>query len=63
LEEFSSRHPRLPGSTEQIDVLILLRRLQILMWVLESREHPAFREEWRQWARLDLDTVAAALGR
>ena len=40
----------------------LLRRMQLLMWALESREHPAFRTTWRDWAREDLGALSAALG-
>jgi len=32
-----------------------------LLWILESREHTAFREGWRAWAREELDGLAAAL--
>jgi Ser/Thr protein kinase RdoA (MazF antagonist) len=34
-----------------LEVFFALRRLQLLMWVLESREHPAFRDEWIPWSR------------
>jgi Ser/Thr protein kinase RdoA (MazF antagonist) len=62
LAEYSGSRPLTPGHEAHLDALIILRRLQILMWVLESRQHPAFRDEWKHWARLDIDTVAAALG-
>jgi Ser/Thr protein kinase RdoA (MazF antagonist) len=39
----------------------LLRRMQILMWILESREHAAFRDEWREWSREELDGIAEAM--
>ena len=38
-----------------------LRRLQLLVWVLESREHPAFRDEWRPWSRDLLDELRSPL--
>jgi Ser/Thr protein kinase RdoA (MazF antagonist) len=41
--------------------LILLRRVQNLLWVLESREHSAFRDRWQRWAREELDAIAARL--
>jgi Ser/Thr protein kinase RdoA (MazF antagonist) len=41
--------------------LFVLRRMQILMWVLQSREHAAFRDEWQRWARTELDAIAGAL--
>jgi len=38
--------------------LFVLRRMQMLMWALESREHVAFRDVWKDWARDELDAVA-----
>jgi hypothetical protein len=35
--------------------------MQLLLWVLESRDHPSFRDEWRRWARSDVDAIAAAV--
>lgn len=35
----------------------VLRKLQLLLWILESREHAAFRDEWPAWARYDLDAL------
>ena len=32
-------------------VVLVLRRMQILVWVLESREHATFRDKWQSWAR------------
>jgi hypothetical protein len=34
----------------------------ILLWVLESHEHVAFRDEWQAWAREELDTIARGVG-
>ncbi len=34
-----------------------LRRLQLLMWVLESRDHPAFRADWAARARYDVQQL------
>ena len=39
--------------------LFALRRLQMLMWALESRRHPAFRDRWRAWAREELDAIGS----
>lgn len=48
----------LPGGHEQyLETFIALRRMQILMWVLESREHPAFRKDWDAWAQYDLNKL------
>ena len=38
---------RCPTRVEtHLDALTVLRRIQLLMWGLESREHPAFRDAW-----------------
>jgi len=44
-----------------LNALFVLRRMQMLLWVLESREHAAFRDEWRMWARDELDNLAAVI--
>jgi hypothetical protein len=36
--------------------------MQILLWVLESRDHAAFRDEWQAWVRDELDAVATVVG-
>jgi Ser/Thr protein kinase RdoA (MazF antagonist) len=41
--------------------LFVLRRMQILMWVLQSRDHATFREMWKVWARTELDAIATML--
>jgi hypothetical protein len=41
--------------------LFVLRRMQILLWVLQSREQAAFRDTWHAWARNELDAIARAL--
>ena len=44
-----------------LSALFVLRRMQILMWVLQSREHAAFRDVWQRWARNELDAIARDL--
>ena len=44
-----------------LEALFILRRMQILLWVLESREHAAFRNTWQAWARDELDAIAASM--
>ena len=46
------------GARDAPDALILLRRLQLLLWIVESREHAAFSERWRRWARDELNAIA-----
>jgi Ser/Thr protein kinase RdoA (MazF antagonist) len=42
--------------------LLVLRRMQILVWVLQSRDHAAFRDTWQAWARDELDAIATVVG-
>ena len=62
LDEYATLRGLPPRAEEHLAALELLRRLQMVMWVLESREHPRFRTTWRAWARADLDALAAELG-
>jgi Ser/Thr protein kinase RdoA (MazF antagonist) len=34
-----------------LDAFFALRHLQLLVWVLESRTHPAFRDSWEPWTQ------------
>ena len=61
LDEYAALRGLPPRAEEHLATLELLRRLQMIMWVLESREEPHFRARWRALAREDLDAVAAAL--
>jgi len=36
--------------------------MQIVLWVLESRDHMAFRDVWQRWARDELDAIATVVG-
>ena len=49
--EAYARHRPLPDDAERlIDALIAFRGLQLITWILESREHAAFRDGWAEWA-------------
>ena len=50
-----------PDHAMHLDALLILRRMQILLWIIESREHAAFRDQWRGWARDELDAMAQLL--
>jgi Ser/Thr protein kinase RdoA (MazF antagonist) len=53
----------LPSAHEgYLDTFFALRRLQLLMWVLESREHPAFRNDWAAAAQDDLEHLKRFVG-
>ena len=46
-----------------LQALFVLRRMQMLLWALESREHAAFRDTWQVWADEELRAIARALSR
>lgn len=55
-------HRSLPtGHERHLELLLALRRLQFVGWILESREHAAFRDRWRPWVRRELDGLASDL--
>jgi Ser/Thr protein kinase RdoA (MazF antagonist) len=61
LDEYA-RHLALPEDLElHLRALALLRRMQILMWILESRDHAAFRDNWRQWATDEISGITRAM--
>lgn len=61
MDEYS-RVRSLPARHEvHLEAFAILRRLQILMWILESREHAAFRDNWQPSARKELEGLAVAL--
>lgn len=62
LDEYAHSRPLSPGYADHIAAFVNLRRMQIVAWVLESREHATFREDWQVWARQELNAIAAALG-
>jgi Ser/Thr protein kinase RdoA (MazF antagonist) len=41
-------------SERQLDTFFALRHLQLLLWALDSRDHPAFHDRWRAWAEDEL---------
>jgi hypothetical protein len=61
LDEYAALRGLPPRAEELLEALEQLRRIQMIMWVLESREQPRFRACWQAWAREDLDALAAAL--
>ena len=53
------RRRSLPADVEPLLAsLIAYRGLQLVIWILESREHAGFRDRWRDWAREELAWVA-----
>jgi Ser/Thr protein kinase RdoA (MazF antagonist) len=62
LTSYADQRPLPTDHFDHLDALMLLRRLQSLLWILESREHPAF-ADWRAWADEELDGIRTALSR
>jgi Ser/Thr protein kinase RdoA (MazF antagonist) len=61
LDEYAGLGSLPEGWESKLEALQILRRIQLLMWVLESRRHPTFRDGWRTWLRTDLDELSARL--
>jgi len=59
VEGYAARRPVPAAADEHIDAFIVLRGLQIIAWVLESREHAAFRDDWRPWVTKELRWLAS----
>ena len=63
LDEYS-RHLALPPSAEtHLNALFILRKIQILVWILESRNHASFRDHWFEWAGDEINSITVALQR
>lgn len=57
-----ARQRSLPhGYDDHLCALAILRRVQLIMWILESREQAAFRDDWQSWVRKDVRALAHAL--
>lgn len=44
------------------DTFFALRCLQVMMWVIESREHPTFRDRWERWVQAELKYIQSFIG-
>ena len=63
LEEYG-QHRRLPPNHDaHLRALFLLRRIQMLMWFLESRRHSTFRDRWTRWAGDEIIAITVSLQR
>jgi Ser/Thr protein kinase RdoA (MazF antagonist) len=58
LKGYAAVRPLPAGHAARLEALFVLRRMQILVWVLESRGHPAFRDSWWPWVREELDAIS-----
>ena len=61
LEAYSQIRPLPDGHAIHLRALSVLRRMQILLWVLQSRDEAAFRDRWQLWASKELDAIATAV--
>ena len=58
LAGYARQRPLPRGFDDHLRALAILRRVQLIMWILESRDHAAFRDSWRSWARQEVRTLA-----
>jgi Ser/Thr protein kinase RdoA (MazF antagonist) len=63
LEGYARQRPLTPGYDDHLRALAILRRVQLIVWILESRDSAAFRDDWRSWARNDVRALARAVER
>jgi Ser/Thr protein kinase RdoA (MazF antagonist) len=63
LDGYAIRRPLPVDVDVHLRAFAMLRRVQILLWILESREHPSFRDDWHTWAEKEARGIRAAQGR
>jgi Ser/Thr protein kinase RdoA (MazF antagonist) len=61
LAAYADKRPLPPNHLTHLQALFVLRRMQMLMWALESRHQLAFRDAWRAWAHDELDAIGVLL--
>lgn len=61
LDGYARQRPLPPEYDDHLRALAILRRVQLIMWILESRGSAAFRDDWRSWARKDVRALAGAV--
>ena len=62
LDEYARWRPLPDRHEAYLEAFAILRRIQLLLWILESREHAAFRDGWQSWARKEMNGLSTALG-
>jgi Ser/Thr protein kinase RdoA (MazF antagonist) len=63
LEEYERHRPLPPNHDVHLRALFILRRIQMLMWIIESRRHSSFRDHWRAWAEDEIGAITIAVRR
>ena len=54
LASYADIRPLPPGYEADLDAFRILRLMQFVIWILESRDHPTFRDRWQAWAADEL---------
>jgi Ser/Thr protein kinase RdoA (MazF antagonist) len=57
LQGYRSIRPLRRDHERYLETFFALRRMQLLMWGLESRDRPAFRDDWAADARHELQQL------
>ena len=63
LDGYAKHRPLPDRYDDHLRALAILRRVQLVLWILESRDLAAFRDDWRRWASKDLAALASAIQR
>jgi len=61
LDGYARQRPLPHGYDDHLRGLAFLRRAQLIVWILESREQAAFRDDWRSWARKEVRALAGRI--
>jgi Ser/Thr protein kinase RdoA (MazF antagonist) len=61
LDGYARQRPLPHGYDDHLRALAILRRAQLILWILESREQAAFRDDWRSWARKEVRALAGRI--
>lgn len=61
LDEYTGLRPLPRRAETHLEAFGTLRQMNLLMWVVESRDHPAFRDDCQAWTREQLRDLAAAV--
>jgi Ser/Thr protein kinase RdoA (MazF antagonist) len=61
LDAYAQIRPLPEDHAIHLRAMSVLRRMQILLWVLQSRHEVAFRDRWQMWARNELDAIATGV--
>jgi Ser/Thr protein kinase RdoA (MazF antagonist) len=63
LEAYARGRPLPDRHEAYLAAFIALRRMQLITWILESRQHATFRDDWQPWAGKELLALSTAMDR